>query len=131
MTHNVHEEILACEAQLRQAQLTADVAALDRLLDDALVFTTIEGNIAGKSDDLSMHRSGQLRITKMDPADTRVLHLGDTSVVSVRMDAQAVVNGVPVAATLRYTRIWHKRPGGWRLVTGHMSMVPPDSPPGV
>jgi hypothetical protein len=45
------------------------------------------------------------------------------------MDAEAIVNGVPVTATVQYTRIWHKRPGGWRVVAGHMSTVPPHSPP--
>jgi ketosteroid isomerase-like protein len=128
MTPNVDDEILACEVQLRRAQLTADVAELDRLLDDSLVFTTLEGTLASKSDDLRLHRSGQLRITKMDPTDRQMLHLGETSVVSVRMDAEAIVNGTPITATLRYTRIWHKRPGGWRLVAGHMSIVPPPTP---
>ena len=33
------EVILAREEELRQAQLNGDVAALDRLIDDALVFT--------------------------------------------------------------------------------------------
>jgi ketosteroid isomerase-like protein len=104
------DEILACEAELRHAQLTGDVAVLDCLLDDLLMFTNIDGTIASKSDDLAMHRSGQLRITKMDPSD--------------RMNAEAIMNGVPVTATLRYSRIWHKRTDGWRLVAGHMSTVP-------
>src|SRR5262249_38075726 len=102
----IDEEILACEAKLRHAQLTSDVAALDRLLDDVLVFTSIDGTLASKSDDLSLHRSGRLRITRMDPSDRQLLHLGATSVVSVRMNAEAVMDGVPVAGTLRYTRIW-------------------------
>jgi ketosteroid isomerase-like protein len=121
---NADDEILACEAELRHAQLTGDVAELDRLLDDLMVFTNIHGTLASKSDDLSLHRSGRLRITKMDPRDRELLHLGDTSVVSVLMDAEAVMDGVPVAAALRYTRIWHRRPDGWRLVAGHMSIVP-------
>lgn len=121
---SIDEEILACEAELREAQLSSDVAALDRLLDEALVFTSLEGTLASKSDDLSMHRSGQLRITRMDPDDRRLLHLGETSVVSVRMQAEAVIHGKPVTATLRYTRIWHRRPEGWRVVAGHMSVVP-------
>lgn len=119
----IDEEILACEAELRRAQLTSDLAVLDRLLDDLLVFTSIDGTIASKADDLSLHRSGRLRITRMDPIDRQVLHLGATSVVSVGMNAEAVMDGVPVAATLRYTRVWHKRPDGWRLVAGHMSAV--------
>jgi ketosteroid isomerase-like protein len=120
---SIDDEILACEAELRQAQLTGDVAVLDRLLDDSLVFTNIDGTLASKSDDLSIHRSGRLRITRMDPSDRRLLHLGATSVVTVRMDAEAIINDVPVTAMLRYTRIWHKRADGWRLVAGHMSTV--------
>jgi ketosteroid isomerase-like protein len=121
---SVDDEILACEEDLRRAQLSGDVAALDRLLDDLLVFTTIEGTIASKSDDLALHRSGQLRITRMDPVDRRLQHLGDTSVVSVLMNAEAVINGAPVASVLRYTRVWHKRADGWRVIAGHMSVVP-------
>ena len=120
---SVDDQILACEAELRNAQLTGDVAVLDRLLDDLLVFTNIDGTLSSKSDDLSLHRSGRLRITRMDPTDRQLLHLGATSVVSVRMNADAVMDGVAVTATLRYTRIWHRRPDGWRLVAGHMSTV--------
>lgn len=121
---SIEDEILACEADLRQAQLTGDVATLDRLLDDLLVFTSFDGTLATKSDDLAFHRSGRLRITKMDPVDRHLLHLGATSVVSVLMNAEAVVDGVPATANMRYTRVWHKRPEGWRLVAGHMSAVP-------
>jgi ketosteroid isomerase-like protein len=121
---SIDNEILACEAELRQAQLTGDVTALDRLLDDLLLFTNIDGTLSSKSDDLSLHRSGRLRITRMDPSDRRLLHLEATSVVSVRMNAEAVMDGALISATLRYTRIWHKRRDGWRLVAGHMSTVP-------
>jgi ketosteroid isomerase-like protein len=121
---SIDDEILACEAELRQAQLSGDVVVLDRLLDDVLMFTNMDGTLASKSDDLSLHRSRRLRITRMDPEDRQLLHLGKTSVVSVCMNAEAVLDGVAVAATLRYTRIWHKRPDGWRLVAGHMSTVP-------
>ncbi len=124
---HMDDEILACEAQLRQAQLTGDVATLDRLLDDALVFTNYDGTLASKSDDLEMHRSGRLRITRMDPSDQHLLSLGETSVVSVLMNAEAIVDGASVTAALRYTRVWHKRPEGWRLVAGHMSIVPANS----
>jgi hypothetical protein len=34
---SVEDEILACEEDLRRAQLAADVDALDRILDDVLI----------------------------------------------------------------------------------------------
>jgi hypothetical protein len=94
---NIAEEILACEEELRGAQLSSDVAALDRLLDDALVFASLDGTLVTKNDDLSLHRSGRLRITRMEPVDRHMTHLGETTVVSVRMDAAAILDGVSLA----------------------------------
>lgn len=122
------DPILEYEEALRQAQLRSDVEALDRLLDDALVFTSLEGTVVGKADDLAIHRSGRLRITRMDPGDRHIVRLGSTVVVNVRMEAEATFDGVPARNALRYTRVWHERPGGWRVIAGHMSVVPaPDS----
>src|SRR5438270_8703041 len=122
---NDHDPIISREDEIRTAQLTSDVSALDRLLDDALIFTTLDGTLATKADDLSLHRSGRFRITKMDPSDRQILRLGSTAVVSVRMETAAVFDGIALTKTLRYTRVWYERPEGWRLVAGHMSEVPP------
>ena len=122
MTDN---EILACEEKLRKAQLTGDVALLDRLVDDTLMFASFDGTIVRKSDDLGFHRSGRNKITKMDVIERDVLYLGDTAVVSVLMDAAVTMDGTPSATKMRYTRVWHKRENGWRLVAGHMSPVAP------
>jgi hypothetical protein len=117
--------ILAYEAELRQAMLTSDVAALDRLIDDALVFTSLEGRLVSKAEDLEIHRSGRLRITRLDPSEWRILHLGAIAVVSVRMEAAALFDGAAMSGPLRYTRVWCECPGGWRVVAGHMGTVQP------
>lgn len=111
------------EERLWRAQISSDVAALDRLLDEALVFTSLDGSVVGKSDDLDLHRSGRLRISKMEPKDFRVVNLGTVVVVSVEMEAEAVVDGVGSSGRLRYTRVWVQRSDGWRVVAGHMSVV--------
>lgn len=115
------DAVLAREEELRLAQLSGDVAALERLLDDGLVFTALDGAVVGKADDLALHRSGRLRITRMDPGGRHVLRLGAVVVVIVRMEAAAVVDGAEVAGPLMYTRVWHERDGHWRVVAGHMS----------
>jgi ketosteroid isomerase-like protein len=121
---SIDSEISDKEAELRQAQLDSDVAALERLLDDELMFTSFDGKLATKADDLSLHRAGRLRITRMEPIERSMLHLGETSVVSVKMDAAAALDGINMTSMLRYTRVWHNRNGEWRIVAGHMSTVP-------
>ena len=103
--------------------LTNDVAALDRLIDDALVFTALDGTVVGKQDDLDAHRAKKLRLTKLEPSERRVVRCGDTVVVSVRMDVLGTYDGAVADGALRYTRIWCERPDGWRIIAGHMSAI--------
>lgn len=118
-----HEPILRCEEDLRAAQLAGDVATLDRLLDDELVFVAIDGNVVGKADDFELHRSRRLRITRMDPVERRVRRFGALAVVTVRMEAAATLDGASVSGPLRYTRVWRDTGDGWRIVAGHMSAI--------
>jgi ketosteroid isomerase-like protein len=113
----------ACEAALRQAQLASDVAVLDRLVDDALVFTGPDGAVYGKPDDLDAHRHGWVRITRLDPSEERIRRFDSIAVVSVRMEMAGMFRGVPFAGPFRYTRVWHEQPDGWRVVAGHVSAV--------
>ena len=117
------DPILAGEAELQEAMLANDVSALDRLIDDALVFTTLEGAVVGKQDDLDAHRARRLRLTRLEPSERRMHHYGATAVVSVRMEIAGTWDGAAVAGAFQYTRVWVERPEGWRVVAGHMSAV--------
>ena len=113
----------ACEAALRQAQLASDVAVLDRLVDDALIFTGPDGAVYGKQDDLDAHRRGMVRITRLEPSEERIQRFGSIAVVSVRMEMSGTFQGATFAGPFRYTRVWCARPEGWRIVAGHVSAV--------
>jgi ketosteroid isomerase-like protein len=120
------DDLLACEGALRRAQLAGDAAALDRLVDDALVFTGPDGRLYTKADDLDAHRAGWVRITRLEPSEERVLRLGaDVAVIVVRMEMAGTFRGEPFAGPSRYTRVWRRTPDGWRVVAGHVSAVAP------
>jgi ribosomal protein S18 acetylase RimI-like enzyme len=119
------DDVMASELDLRRAQLTSDVAVLDRLLDDSLVFTGPDGKIYGKADDLHLHRTGGIRIHRLEPSDERVQRFGDVAVITLRMDMEGTFGGTPFGGPVRYTRVWRAGPDGWRIVAGHVSPVPP------
>ncbi len=110
-----------CEAALRQAQLVSDVRELDRLVDDALVFTGPNGAVYGKQDDLEAHRRGLIRITQLQPSEERIQRFGHIAVVSVRMEMTGTFEGVAFAGPFRYTRVWRATGDSWRIVAGHVS----------
>lgn len=108
---------------LRKAQLAGDVAALERLVDDALVFTGPDGAIYRKADDLDAHRHGTVRITRLEPSEEHIQRFGSIAVISVRMEMAGTFQGAEFDGPFRYTRVWCERTGGWRVVAGHVSAV--------
>jgi ketosteroid isomerase-like protein len=123
LTGTTETALRACEAALRQAQLSSDVKLLDQLVDDELVFVGPSGAVYGKQDDLDGHRRGMIRITRLDPSEERIQRFGDIAVVTVRMEMSGTFEGQPFAGPFRYTRVWCARPGGWRIVSGHVSAI--------
>jgi uncharacterized protein (TIGR02246 family) len=118
-------EIAALEDELRAAQLAADVAALDRLIDDDLLFTGPDGQLATKAEDLASHRDGVVRFVAHEPEELRVRRVGaDVAVAALRARLVVDVAGQTVSGTYRYTRVWERRDGRWRIVGGHVSAVP-------
>jgi ketosteroid isomerase-like protein len=115
--------VLAYEDRLVRAQLAGDVAELDALLADDLVYTGLSGELAGKDDDLALHRSGRFRITRMVLVERRVVDLGDTAVVISLMDTAALLDTSQLAGQLRYTRVWTRQGEGWRLSVAHLSQL--------
>src|SRR5256885_12341978 len=79
----VDREIAAVEARLREAQLHSDIAALDNLISDDLLFTGPDGHLATKAQDLASHDSGSVRFLAHDPEELRVRRVGSDVAVSV------------------------------------------------
>lgn len=124
-------EILACEAAIRDAQLQADVDALDRLIAERLLFTGPDGRLGTKAEDLAAHASGAVRFREHSPEELQIHRVGATvAVAALRVRLAVEVAGTLVRGTYRYTRVWSRDDDAWRVVAGHVSEVPPltDSP---
>ncbi|MFF2085909.1 nuclear transport factor 2 family protein [Nocardia sp. NPDC058176] len=113
------EDLRDAEHRLQAAQLAGDVDALDKLLDDRLIFT-LGGDVYGKADDLELHRTGAQVLTKLVEEDLTVLADGSTGVTWFLGTVEGSVHGTPFAATMRYTRTWlHDEVHGWRIIAAH------------
>ncbi|HEX5741289.1 MAG TPA: nuclear transport factor 2 family protein [Pilimelia sp.] len=108
----------AAEERLRQAVLVGDVAALDRILDDRLVFTgPLEGNLARKPAYVDLHRTGHLRVTDFRYRDLRLLVQPPTGTTWCLVSVTGELRGVAFSHELRYCRNWLHQPyAGWRLI---------------
>jgi ketosteroid isomerase-like protein len=119
-------EIVALETRIRLAQLGADVATLNDLIADTLLFTGPDGQLGTKAQDLAAHGSGAVRFVRHEPEELRIQRVRDgVALVALRARLAVEVGGRLVSGTYRYTRVW-ARDGDqpWRVVGGHVSEVP-------
>ena len=125
VTDTSHPEIVALEEQIREAQLNADIEALNRLISDDLLFTGPTGEVGTKAEDLEAHRSGAVRFLEHEPEELRIRRVGDSvAVTALRARLAVDVAGTVVRGVFRYTRVWARENGGnWQVVGGHVSQV--------
>ncbi len=109
-------DLEACEHRLQRAQITSDVAELDRLVHPDLQFVAPDGVTYGKADDLEYHRSGRMKVqsAEAESLETDIVDGAGVTVLVVHMRGQ--FNGEPFDSRIRYCRTWHQTETGWQVV---------------
>jgi ketosteroid isomerase-like protein len=106
-----------------QAQIHADVAALERIYADDFIGVGPSGTVRTKPQVISDFTSGDLRFQSITTDDVRVRVYGNAAVETglSTMNGQDKGNAVP--HDTRFTRVWVKQHGSWRLVANHYSSI--------
>lgn len=115
----------AAEARLGEAMLASDDAALERLLAPELVFVNHLGMRLGREQDLAAHRSGMLRIRRLQASDRQVRLLPGGAAVSVCVQVEGTYDGQPANGRFRFLRIWQAPAGDgeWQVVAAQSTLV--------
>lgn len=124
MTATLEAEVVAREHALLRAVTTNDVALLDDLLHDDLLFNGPDGRTATKAIDLANYRSGGVQLRRADASDRLVSVIDDVVVVAVTVALEGSYLGVQVDGRFRYLRVWKRTDGAWRVIAGSVVAVP-------
>jgi len=114
----------AREQALLRAITTNDVASLDDLLHDDLLFNGPDGQTGTKALDLANYRSGGIQLRRADASDRLVSAIGDDVVVAVTVTLEGSYLGVRVDGSYRYLRVWKQFDGAWRVIAGSVVALP-------
>lgn len=115
-------EIIKKEEELQIAMLTSDVEVLDSLINDCLIFTAPTGDVVSKDMDLTAHRSGIQKLTKLEKITQEILIRDKTAVVASKMNLEGTYGEQKIDGLYSYTRVWHKEEI-WKIIAGHVSLV--------
>jgi ketosteroid isomerase-like protein len=122
-TRAVHKQIEGLEMEWRQAQVDNDIAVIDHLLADDYVGISANGTIETKSQTIAQRKAGTIRIKALDLDDLKVRLYGDTAVVTSKADLQGVNGQSDISGKYRYTRVYNRRLGQWKIVSFEASRI--------
>ncbi len=128
--HDAKQQIEQLEDEWRAAQMTGDVATMDRLLSDDYIGISMSGQVNTKAQQLARIRSHALTVSRLDIEDRKIKLLGQVAVVTVRASVQGVNEGTPLNGNFRYTRVYQHLPtGAWKITNFEATRIPGEGKP--
>ena len=118
---SVEQAIRQLDNERIQAQIHADAAALDRIYADDFIGVGPSGTVRTKPQVISDFTSGHLKFQSITTDDVQVRVYGNTAVETGRSTMNGQDRGKAVPRDNRFTRVWVKQQGRWRLVANHYS----------
>ena len=110
------EEIVSLEGDWRQAQLSDDVSAMDRLLSEDFLGITSFGQLVTKAQQLDRMRSRALVLNKLDITDVKIKMVGQIAIVTSLAAIEGSAEGKELSGSYRYTHVFQKlQDGAWKL----------------
>jgi ketosteroid isomerase-like protein len=107
------------------AYVQGDVAVLDRIFADDLVYFHSNGLSDPKSGVVESFASGDLKISRFEAEDLQVREIGNVMVATGLVHVELVNKGTPAKFDIRYTAIYANQGGQWRLVHIQNARMPP------
>ena len=122
---DARREIEAMEEQWRTAQLSGDLAAIDRLLSEDFIGISMAGQANTKSQQLDRFRTRKLVLTRLDLEDRKIKLLGTVAIVTCLAQVEGTNEGESMKGTYRYTRVYQQvSPGVWKTTNFEATRVP-------
>ena len=114
--HLERAQIVALEASWRQAAISEDVAAMDKLLSDDYIGISSNGEVLTKTQQLDHMRDHQLVLSKLDTSEFKIKLIGNVAIVTSLAMVQGSSDGEQLQGAYRYTHIYQRLPTGiWKI----------------
>jgi uncharacterized protein (TIGR02246 family) len=118
----VEQAIRQLDNERIHAQIHADASALDRIYADDFIGIGPSGTVRHKPEVLSDFTSGHLKFQSITTEEVEVRVYENTAVETGLSTMVGQDKGKAVPRDNRFTRVWVKQQGRWRLVANHYSL---------
>ena len=121
---NNAEMIIDLDKKRMQAMASKDIAALDALLADDLVYTHSTARLDTKQSLIANMKLGATVYSAVEPSEVRALDLGDAVILTGVARIKVSSNGKDLEFRVRFTDAYANRSGRWQMVVWQSSRLP-------
>jgi len=111
------DKIIALDKQRMSAMASKDIAALEKIIADDLIYTHSSARLDTKASLIGNMVSGATVYTEVTPSNVVAQDCGDTVVLTGKARIGVMSGGKPNAFTVRFTDVYANRGGQWQMVT--------------
>ena len=122
---SIEQAIRQLDHERIQAQIGADAVALDRIYADDFIGVGPSGTVRTKAEVISDFTAGTLKFQTITTDEVQVRVYDNTAVETGLSTMVGQDKGKAVPRDTRFTRVWVKQQGRWRLVANHYSSRKP------
>ncbi len=116
--------IIDLDKKRMEATVGKDVATLNELIADDLVYTHSSARQDTKKSLIDAMISGQTVYTGLVPSEVKAQDCGDAVVLTGIAHISVLANGKPNSFGVRFTDVYAKRGGKWQMVVWQSTKLP-------
>lgn len=118
------QSIIELDKKRMTAMANTDVATLDAVLSDDLIYVHSSARVDTKQSLIGAMQSGKTVYTAVEPADVKAQDFGDVVVLTGTARFRVVSNGTPNAFGVRFTDVYANKGGQWQMVAWQSTRLP-------
>ena len=122
-SNSLEQAVLNLEQQWEDALTKSDVAALERIYDDNLIYTHSNGSVDNKATYVGKIKSGATKYQSMKRDDIKVSVYGNAAVVTCHWEVHVLANGNKIDTDARYLHAYVKQKDGWKMVAHQATLI--------
>jgi ketosteroid isomerase-like protein len=128
LSGETEQAVLAAQDRRLAATLAADVATLGSMMTDDLTYTHSSAVVETKAQFLDALKTGKYRYKSTTFEERGVRLHGDAAIVSGTCRVLVVASGKDVDIRLRFTELYVKEGGTWKMALWQSTKVPEPAP---
>ena len=118
------QKIIELDRQRMDAMSRKDIAALNSLLSNELVYTHSSARLDTKQSLIGAMESGATVYTSVEPSDVKAADFGNVVVLTGSARIHVTSQGKPNAFIVRFTDVYAEKNGQWQMVAWQSTRIP-------